>query len=63
MYHLSTKKVLWWEVAEECHFTFKQTQLSQTISMKIQLPFFWDQHSAVPLPVLSVLEILKFLGT
>ena len=40
-----------WEVAKECYLTSKQKQLSQTISIKIQLPLFWGQHYAVPLPV------------
>ena len=43
------KRIIWGEAAKECHFTFKQTQLSQTISIKIQLPFFRDRQSAVPL--------------
>ena len=39
------------EVVKECYLTCEQQQFSQTISMKIQLPLFWDQHSTVPLHV------------
>ena len=47
------KKYLFGEVAKERYLTCKQKQLFQTISIKIQLPLFWDQHSVVPLPVLN----------
>ena len=55
-YH-ANKKILFGEVAKECHLACKQKQLSQTISIKIQLPLFWDQHSAVPLPVTLSVEL------
>ena len=47
----TNKKNLLGEVAKECYLASKQKQLSQIISIKIQLPLFWDQHSVVPLPV------------
>ena len=49
------KKIVLVEAAEEYHFSFKQTQLSKTISIRIQFPFFWTQHSAVHLPVKHVM--------
>ena len=42
------KKIPLWEVVKE---RLLVKQLSRTISIKIQLPLFWDQLSAVPLPV------------
>ena len=45
------KKTYFGEAAKECHFTLKQTQLPQTISIKIQLLFFWDEHFVFPLPL------------
>ena len=49
-YH-ANKKILLGEVPQEYYFTYKQKQLSQTISIQTQLPFLWDQYSVVPLPV------------
>ena len=49
-YHANEKN-FFGEVAKECYLTCKQKQLSQSISIKIQLPLFWDQQSVVPLPV------------
>ena len=43
------------EVAKAEYLTCKQKQLSQTTLIKIQLPLYWDQHSAVPLPVINYL--------
>ena len=53
-YH-ANKKIIVREVAKECYLTCEQKQLSQTISTKIQLPLFWDQHFAVHLPVLQII--------
>ena len=59
-YH-ANKKFIFGEVAKECYLTCKQKQLSQTISIKIQLPFFCDQHSAVPLPVACYISLTKLM--
>ena len=47
------KKYLFGEVAKECYITCQQKQLSQTISINLQLPLFSDHHFVVPLPVLN----------
>ena len=57
-YH-ADKKILLGEVAKECYLTCTQKQLSQTNLIKIQLPLFWDQHSAVSLPVAS--DFVKYI--
>ena len=58
-YH-ANKKIILGEVAKECYLTCKQKQLSETISIKIQLPLFRDQHSAVPLLVSPSFSLLVY---